>query len=307
MKNVISFFIIILLFGVCYFYRDNITDYIIDNIVAPKDTVVYKDNPYALKNSYHFLQINDDFFPKNKQDILNIIYTRLDQGLDEFYFYCDDDYPNCENDVKEITNNDILLSEINNFIHPYNSYDKLSITFDSFGKILIKTGKLYTEDQIVQVNELIDEFINNNVNPNSSDIDKIRVFHDYVINSTKYDQAKADAIKAGTDLTDSYNSQTAYGALIEHMAICGGYSDAMAIYLNKLGIQNYKVASDIHVWNVVKLDDYWYHLDLTWDDPVTSDGSDAIIDDFFLIDTNTLQTLNLEEHNFDKSVYVEAS
>ena len=91
------------------------------------------------------------------------------------------------------------------------------------------------------------------------------------------------------------------------MGICGGYSDAMAIFLTRFGIENYKIASSNHVWNLVKVNENWYHLDLTWDDPVTSDGSDAIIDDFFLIDTYTLQNRDLTQHSFNRSIYQEAT
>ena len=152
----------------------------------------------------------------------------------------------------------------------------------------------------------MDQILKENTYQGIDEITQIRKIHDYIINTTKYDNAKAEAIKNGTELPTTYDSQTAFGALVQHMAICGGYSDAMAIALNRLGIQNYKVASDNHVWNVVKLGDYWYHLDLTWDDPVTSNGSDAIIDEFFMIDTSTLQELDMTQHNFDKKVYREA-
>lgn len=38
-----------------------------------------------------------------------------------------------------------------------------------------------------------------------------------------------------------------------------------------------------HMWNMVKLEGQWYHVDVTWDDPVMSDGSHALKYNYFLI------------------------
>lgn len=126
--------------------------------------------------------------------------------------------------------------------------------------------------------------------------DKILKVHDYVIDNVVY------------DMEDTENSGNAYGALIEGQAKCAGYADAMAIVLAKLGIKNFKVASEKHVWNALFLDDEWSQIDLTWDDPVVQDGatvSDTIRHKFFMIDTETLMSYQTKEHDFDQSVYIE--
>ena len=93
----------------------------------------------------------------------------------------------------------------------------------------------------------------------------------------------------------------------------------MAIILSKLNYQNYKIAttqdeisyqSNGHVWNALKLSDKWLHLDLTWDDPVSEDGKDYLHHKYFLITTEEMKkadtgNVNVEEHNFNKSVYRE--
>ena len=306
MKNLISFLIITAIIVLGFLYHEQIADFVIDKIIAPKETTEYQDNEYAKKSNYSYLQIDDDFFPRNKQDILNIIYTRLDQGVDQFYFYCEDEYESCIDDVKELTNDEATLSELNNFVHPYNSYNKLSITFDSFGKIQVDIDKLYTDEQITVINQKVDEIMNNYISSDMSDETKIQVIHDYIINTTKYDSEKANAIENNQTISGNYNSQTAYGPLIQGMGICGGYSDAIAIFLWKMDIPNYRIASSNHVWNLVNYNNDWYHLDLTWDDPVTSDGSDALIYDFFLITTNQLHNLDLTEHTYNLDIYKES-
>ena len=49
----------------------------------------------------------------------------------------------------------------------------------------------------------------------------------------------------------------------------------------------------------------WLHLDLTWDDPVTSTGEDVVDYDYFLVTSEELNKLENEQHTFDESIYLE--
>ena len=72
-----------------------------------------------------------------------------------------------------------------------------------------------------------------------------------------------------------------------------------------MGIDNYKISSETHVWNAVKLDDKWYHLDLTWDDPISKNGTDSLLYNFFLINSETLlrEDTKSKDHDFDNNYY----
>ncbi len=78
----------------------------------------------------------------------------------------------------------------------------------------------------------------------------------------------------------------------------------MAIFLDKLNVINYKISNEEHIWNLVYLNGKWYHLDLTWDDPISDINVNR--DTYFLITTNTLEKINDGTHKFDKSIYIEA-
>ena len=110
-----------------------------------------------------------------------------------------------------------------------------------------------------------------------------------------------DEVENNKELTNK-EVHKATGALLDGLAICGGYSDAMAIFLNKLGLNNYKIASANHVWNYVKLDNNWYHLDLTWDDPKTKDNTDVLEYNFYMITTDELNNIKTNYHNYDKKI-----
>ena len=129
--------------------------------------------------------------------------------------------------------------------------------------------------------------------------EKIKTIHDNIINNTEYDTLKTKNIQDNT-----YKSNTAYGVLIQGYGICSGYSDAMAIFLNALNIENYKISNSTHIWNLVHINGVWVHLDATWDDPISQFNANR--DTYFLINYNELSKLNDGTHNFNKQIYKEA-
>lgn len=259
-------------------------------------------NEYVKQNADNsFVQMTDNFVPKNKQDLLNIYFTVLNSGWDQFTFYCD--YETCLDDINEISTNTVLLSNLNSFISPYNQYNTISTYTTPFlnAKVTLIVEKTYSDQEIIALNERINEIYNGLKLDKYSTKEKIRSIHDYIIKHARYDALKIDNIN-----DDTYKSSTAYGAIFEGYAVCSGYSDAMAIFLDKLGIPNMKVASNTHVWNLVYLNNEWHHLDLTWDDPYSPNGKDTLNYRFFLIDYDSLKKQDTTEHNFDHNVYKEA-
>lgn len=288
-----DFFKVIFLFSlvlVVYAFRDKI-------IFAIYDRFIYKDevlsfNEYYSSNNYQYFQNIDTDSVSSKQELLNMLYTIINSGDTSYSFYCK--YEDCTSDMKAMLDDKDFLPLINNFVHPYNSFETISVSVTSLDRVNISSRKVYTESEIEALNNYIDGFIATNTNNNMSNYDKIKAFHDYIINKYKYDENKG------------YKSYSAYTLITKGTAICGGYSDLMAIYLSKLGIKNYKISSASHIWNYVYLDGIWYHLDATWDDPVASDGKDRLLHNFFMISTDELHKLDDKEHNFDINIYKEA-
>ena len=111
-------------------------------------------------------------------------------------------------------------------------------------------------------------------------------------------------LEKGKDISNS-TSHKATGPLINNIALCSGYSDAMKIYLDKLKITNYKISNTNHIWNLVYINNNWLHLDLTWDDPITSNGKDILLHKFFLISSDELHKIDSTGHNYNIKYYPE--
>ena len=292
MKDLFKIIFSVSLVVVVYIFRNDITNFISDKIIYRNNSVLAY-NEYYLDYDYLYVQNIDTNKVNNYQEVLNTFYSVINSGDDNYAFYCN--YDNCINDVKSLINNDETISNINNFVHPFNSFKSINIDISTSGKITIKIKKVYDDKKIEYIKNYINEFINTNINDTMLTTDKIKVFHDHIINNTIYDEENPDY------------AYDAYELLTTGKSICGGYSDIMSIYLNTLGIQNYKITSENHVWNLIYLDGVWYHLDATLDDPVANDGNQYIIHNFFIISTKELLELDNIEHNYVKNVYLEAN
>lgn len=294
MKDILKIGFMVILVVVVFIFKDDISTFITDEIIYKGSNKVLTYNEYYLDNDYLFVQNIDKYSVSNYQEVLNMFYSIINSGDESYSFYCE--YDNCINDVKTLINDKITISSINNFVHPYNSFASINVDIATNGKITVKVNHVYKHDEIEFINNYINTFINNNINETMTDYDKIKSFHDYIIDNTIYDT--------------TVKSHTAYNLIKDGRSICGGYSDIISIYLNKLGIKNYRITFDDneegHVWNLVNLNNMWYHIDATWDDPVASDGNQYLIHNFFMISTPELLTLDSISHKFNSSIYLEA-
>lgn len=299
-KKLVNLGLTMIIIGVILTQKDTIITFINSYFNLNNQSVTLGEkNKYYRNYDFSYVQNTDNFTPECRQDILNIYYTAINAGKNTFTFYCSKDYTTCLDDIKELANNQETLSYINNFVHPYNGFQHIETEYDSLGKITLTIHKSYTEKEISEIEKKLDYIEQNVLDKNKSTIENIKAAHDYIINNTKYD------IDKKSNGTTNYKSDIAYGPLIQGYGICGGYTDAMELVLERMNIISYKVASENHIWNGVNLDNKWYHLDLTWDDPVTPDNSQILDNSFFLIDTNKLLEIETTEHQFDQEIYPE--
>ena len=287
----------IIIVTIVNFYPDEVVDFI-DKYINKKEYIIAKANDYYLDGNYDYVKnYTDDV--SNKEELFNYIYYVVNTGSDYADGACTKEYTNCINDLKNIADDEKKLTLINNFVHPYNSFKTISFTYNNKGEFSIEVEHVYSKEEITELNYITDDIINKIVTKSMTTKDKIRAIHDYIINNTEYDKLKSENIKDTT-----YKSNTAYGVLIQGYGICSGYSDTMAIFLNKLNVNNYKISNDSHIWNLVFINGVWKHLDTTWDDPISEFNSNR--DTYFLISYNDLVNLKDDTHSFDKNIYKEA-
>ena len=87
-----------------------------------------------------------------------------------------------------------------------------------------------------------------------SDGEKALLLHDLICRGFSYDE--------------SLKNEDLYSFLLNGSGTCQAYTSLYTALLRRVGIEAHFVASDAisHMWNLVKLDGEWYHVDVTWDD-----------------------------------------
>lgn len=266
---------------------------------AKKHSPIEAQNAYYRDYDFNYVKNVKNAYPSNYQELLDTIYSVINNGYQEFTFYCGSEYEACLTDIDGLGKDQETLSTINNYVHPFNSFENLKILYNDEGKVKLEFKKYYTDEDIEKLVKEVDTLYLTLYKAEDTPTNNIKRIHNYIINNTKYDSQRAEL-----GVLD-YKSNIAYGALLEGYAVCGGYSDAMELFLEKMNIKNFKVASTDHVWNALYLDNLWLNLDLTWDDPVVSDGSDYLDDSYFLINTDTLLQLDTTQHTFNIENYTE--
>lgn len=93
-----------------------------------------------------------------------------------------------------------------------------------------------------------------------------------------------------------------YGAddlFLEGKAVCQGYANAFYALASRAGIPVGFVSSEKikHIWNAVCINDKWYHVDVTWDDPV-ADRFGNVRHDYFLKSNDALLELDPDRDDF---------
>lgn len=168
-----------------------------------------------------------------------------------------------------------------------------------FGKLKLYYSK--SKEDILshrtEIENKRNELLNNKISPNMSDFEKVLAIHDYIINNARYDER---LLLQGVIPPESYST---YGVLNLGIGVCESYAKAMKYLLDGVNIESLIVIGESngenHAWNLVKLDDEYYHIDPTWNDPVTNNGFDVIRYNFFnLNDEEISKTHTWERDNY---------
>lgn len=102
-------------------------------------------------------------------------------------------------------------------------------------------------------------------NATGTNYQKILYVHDWIINNVEY------------ETQERVHTSNIYGCIVNKSVICEGYARAYKYLLDELNIPCILVSgiavdengkSERHAWNYVYLNNNWYAVDTTWDDPI---------------------------------------
>lgn len=115
-----------------------------------------------------------------------------------------------------------------------------------------------------EVELLADELLLKLVSEDMTEMEKAFSIYSHLTENVQYDQRYYEDLEHMP-----YASRTALGALRDHVAICGGYSNAVNVLFKKAGISCYNVNGEYfqesHMWNIAYLEGVWRWFDATTD------------------------------------------
>lgn len=252
MKNkpttIISASLVVLMF-ISIFYFFDINE-IVENFKTRNYPTELEDDGIKIYR-YYYEQLKDN----EKQAYINI-YNALDEHPEKI-------------EIPQLTEEglDKVFKALN--------YDNPQLLcLGSVCRMLASSGRYYfipeytlsLEECITKTSELMEkvEMISAGISKNSSDFEKELYVHNYIVQNTEY--------------VDDQNADDAHNALIEGKSICSGYAKATQLLLSVLDMKSLIITGkatddsgnvENHMWNIVYVDGEPYHLDATWNDPVS--------------------------------------
>ncbi len=162
-----------------------------------------------------------------------------------------------------------LFYVTNQFTYTGNDYiETFSPKYDAEGETLENHIKTY-EAELDKICAL--------VNPSWSDLEKVVFVHDYIEQNFEFD--------LNGEIYDCY------GFLTQKRGVCQAYALTFYAIMTRMGVDtSFAISTSMdHMWNVVKIDGNWYHVDTTWDDPYY-DYFGYAFHNFLLLSDEAIQT-----------------
>lgn len=261
------------------------------------DSDSFNEGSYNIYSNGTSIHIEEE--PVSQQDsafyIPEGMYTpyasaRIPEEQQEIYYEIVESIRNYETMIYMKTDSDIY-SELLNII----GIEQLSfghLAGRSAGQYDVNTGMFpieftyrFTPEEMSNMNRFSEAAANRimeGVTEDMSEYDILKYFHDYLIRNCVSDEE------------DIY-ANTIYGALVNGRALCEGYAKAFSYLCNKAGIENIIVTGMTnvpHMWNAVKIEGNWYHIDVTWDKPGGQFGEafpDMVMYQYFLVTDSVIE------------------
>lgn len=201
------------------------------------------------------LSLNEDTLNNLKETIYNSLINCSSKIFLSTYRITNDEFQIIYTNV--INDNPNLFYVSSSYSFSYNSSTNYitSITPEYvMSKSEIDNAKIIYENG---VNKALSQ-----VNSSMTDIQKALVIHDYLANISTYPDLGTN------NVNDKPSYHSAYGIYLDGYTVCAGYTLTYSDLMHRLGIESKYVISEgmSHAWNVIKIGDNWYNVDLTFDE-----------------------------------------
>lgn len=226
----------------------------------------------------------------DEQGIVQFIASQLDERSPSVTFRISGSYNTVSDQLKEWLLQAFELNE-------YSRYALSSYSYTISNKLLytevelnttFRESKEMTEQVAAFAKKLVAEM---NLSQYTKE-QQVKLIHDWVVTNVQYDE--------------SLTRYTAYEAITEGLAVCQGYAMLGYMLYTEAGF-DVRIVEGVakgqeHAWNMILLNDRWYQLDLTWDDPI-GQAEDQVSYRYYLVSDEELA----KDHTWEGGNYPTAA
>lgn len=252
----------------------------------------------------------DDEPAKEEDTSIEALMAEMEEGGYYYYSTLNDDEKRCYaeiydiySNVKDMTKvsaaNGDMLRKLDYIVlgdHPELFYIRNMVWMDKKDGIYVSADYNYSRSEIASrkiLNENAVQRILDSEPGGLSEFDEVKYFYDYIVENTVYNLGSKD--------NQEYSS-----VFLNHESVCAGYARAMQYLLQKRGIQAMYVTDTkepgLHAWIVLRVDGEYYHLDVTWADPL-DEGVPRPDYSFFCVPTAIITRDSEHSHDIDWDIY----
>lgn len=181
---------------------------------------------------------------------------------------------------------------LDNPLFYYIDYSNIQFYSDENKVVSAKPSYIYSAEQCNKMDVLIEKYtkaiIERAVIDGKSVAEQIHSIHNVLAQNVVYD---FDAAAERGNAEDIHFAHSVLGVILRRKAVCDGISKAFKYLLNCIGIRSIivqgllkgeEVSSDRkHAWNIVKIGDYSYHIDVTND--IRETQNDFVCQDYYCL------------------------
>lgn len=154
------------------------------------------------------------------------------------------------------------------------------LTLKSFGENSFDMRGDYTEKSIQADIAKLDQSVKDILNdmPKGSDAEMVRYFNKWLTKHNDY----CSVVDKGVPLFSNKSISALFGSTGANGPVCTGYTGAFKVLCDRAGIPCLFAVGNMgkvyHAWNYVQIEQLWYAVDVTWNDPrLVNRNGDPII------------------------------
>jgi len=228
---------------------------------------------------------NTELSTSDVDGIVQFLAAQLDERSPSVTFRIEGSYDKVSSELSNWLDQALVMNE-------YSRYAMSSYSYTISNKLLyteveLKTDFRESKEMTEQVQQYVKELIASMNLSQYTKEEQIKLLHDWVVTHVQYDEG--------------LTRYTAYEALTEGLAVCQGYAMLGYMLYSEAGFDARIVEGTAkgqeHAWNMIKLDDRWYQLDLTWDDPV-GQAPDDVSYRYYLVSDEELSKDHIWEGDY---------